>query len=168
MIFLSLHSVMTRESSNTLISTTLKQGKIYQDLQKKMLDGSLEKNNNKKGKGKEKEKRNGLERERERERPQIKEEFTGYDNMFQSSQKNMPIAMQSFHTVLKTASGPDQMQELDRLQKEFDALLKQYQDGHTLIMKDTNTYVSEFNNTKQGKNVYVNSCLLYTSPSPRD
>ena len=150
---------MTRESSNTLISTTLKQGKIYQDLQKKILDGSLEKNHNKKWKGKWK--RNGLERERERERerPQIKEEFTGYDNMFQSSQKNMPIAMQSFHTVLETASGPGQMQELDRLQKEFDALLKQYQDGHTLIMKDTNTYVSGFNNTKQGKNVYVNSII---------
>lgn len=148
---------MTRESSNTLISTTLKQGKIYQDLQKKILDGSLEKNDyqNKKWKGKKNVKGLGLERETR----QIKEEFTGYDNIFQSSEKNMPVAMQSFHTVLETASGPGQMQELDRLQKEFDALLKQYQDGHTLIMKDTNTYVSGFNNTKQGKNVYVNSIV---------
>jgi hypothetical protein len=150
---------MTNESSNTLISTTLKQGKIYQDLQKKILDGSLEKNVNKKWKGKEKGKEKWKGLRLERERPQIKEEFTGYDNIFQSSEKNMPVAMQSFHTVLETSSGPDQIQELDRLQKEFDDLLKKYQDGHTLIMKDTNTYVSEFNNTKQGKNVYVNSII---------
>ena len=146
---------MTNEPSNTLISTTLKQGKIYQDLQKKILDGSLEKNDNKKWKGKGKGK--GLRLEQKR--PQIKEEFTGYDNIFQSSEKNMPVAMQSFHTVLETTPGPGQMQELDRLQKKFNALLKKYQDGHTLIMKDTSTYVSGFSNTKQGQNVYVNSII---------
>jgi hypothetical protein len=64
---LSLHSVM---GSNTLNFVTLKQGKIYKDLQQKILDGSLERH--KKGKqgkerGKKRERKEGMQSNTESE-----------------------------------------------------------------------------------------------------
>lgn len=125
-VLLSLYSVM---DTTTLNFVTLKQGKIYKELQKKILDGSLE--NNKRKEGKE-EKEKGKERKKRKEGMQSNNKET--------------------ETEQRTKS---QLLRYTQLQKQFNDLMAQYKMMQSQLMSQTSNNLS----TQLGKNVYVNSVI---------
>ena len=140
MIFLSLHSVMTSESSNSLNFATLQQGKIYKELQKKILNGSLETN-------KYKNKSKNRNRNNKNKNFWIKEGFGESDTIIQDSQQ----------VLSQTEITQSQMLELKNLQKKFSELLKKYQNANDTVISNTKSYISNSDGKNQIENVYVTS-----------
>ena len=127
---------MTSESSNSLNFATLQQGKIYKELQKKILNGTLETNKYKiKNKNKIKNSTNSW----------FKEGFGENNTVIQDSQ----------HVLSKTELTQKQILQLKDLQNIFNDILKKYQDANDAVLADTASYVSK-NKNKSG-NVYVTS-----------
>ena len=145
---------MTHESSNSLNFATLEQGKIYNGLQKKILDDTLE------------------IKERTRDKT-LKEGLTssikkrGYcvkrkkDICTVQNIENKSVCADQYGIdcdpgcCTETLDYSNQMQKLSELQIKFNSLLAQYQHAQTELTSEMKNY----NDKNVGKNVYVNSII---------
>lgn len=145
---------MTHESSNSLNFATLEQGKIYNDLQKKILDGSLEI----KERTYDKTLKEGLTSSIKKRGSCVKRKN---DVCTTQTIENKSVCADQYGIdcdpgcCAKTLDYSIQMQKLSELQIKFNSLLAQYQHAQTELTSEMNNY----NDKNVGKNVYVNSII---------